>query len=291
MPFSLLQRLLLSLFLFFLLPATSALANPFTVNMSGDASGINPDDELSNLQNFPEVESASYDGTADEVTVTYRAPTGPTNATYPLAVDFHQADSNTSEFSGQAQPLPVELVSFEAKQTKRGVTLTWQTTSEQHNSGFAVERKESEAEAWAELGFVEGAGATSQAQHYHFTDEELSYEAVTYRLKQVDTDGTAHYSKAVEIEVATPRTFVLHGNFPNPARGTTTIRYELPKAETVRLVVYDLLGREVTVLVDERQEAGRKKLAFDISRLASGAYLYRIEAGSHTATRRLIVMQ
>lgn len=88
-----------------------------------------------------------------------------------------------------------------------------------------------------------------------------------------------------------PKAFALHGDFPNPASGTTTIRYELPETETVRLAVYDLLGREVAVLVDERQEAERKVLTFDASRLASGVYLYRVEAGSNAATRRLVVMK
>ena len=80
--------------------------------------------------------------------------------------------------------------------------------------------------------------------------------------------------------------FQLHENYPNPFNPSTTIRYELPKASIVRLSVYDILGREVSVLVNERKNAGAYQVKFDAAGLASGLYLYRLTAGSFVQTRR-----
>ncbi|NNF57372.1 MAG: T9SS type A sorting domain-containing protein, partial [Rhodothermaceae bacterium] len=75
--------------------------------------------------------------------------------------------------------------------------------------------------------------------------------------------------------------------YPNPTTGQATIRYELPEAVPVRLVVYDALGREVVVLVDEAQEAGFHTVAVDASGWASGAYVYHIAAGRLRGSGRL----
>jgi len=86
-----------------------------------------------------------------------------------------------------------------------------------------------------------------------------------------------------------PEAFALAGNAPNPFRQATTIRYELPRAAEVRLAVYDALGRRVRVLVDRKQEAGRKQIRFEAKELPAGVYFYRITAGSFSETRRLVV--
>ncbi len=90
--------------------------------------------------------------------------------------------------------------------------------------------------------------------------------------------------------VSAPNGFALGQNYPNPFNPSTTIKYELPKASVVRLSVYDLLGREVSVLVDERRDAGVHQVQFDASGLASGVYLYRLQAGDFVQTRRLVLI-
>ena len=69
------------------------------------------------------------------------------------------------------------------------------------------------------------------------------------------------------------------------------LRYALPEAETVQLSVYDVMGREVAVLVDQRQEPGRKQVRLDASQLSSGTYFYRLQAGEKTKTERLTVVR
>jgi photosystem II stability/assembly factor-like uncharacterized protein len=85
--------------------------------------------------------------------------------------------------------------------------------------------------------------------------------------------------------------FSLSQNYPNPFNPTTIISYQLPEASSVRLVVYDLVGREVTTLVDEKKPAGSYTVSFDGSRLASGVYFYRLKADDRVQTRKLVLMK
>ena len=91
--------------------------------------------------------------------------------------------------------------------------------------------------------------------------------------------------------VRAPGQFSLRQNYPNPFNPSTTIKYELPKASMVRLSVYDILGREVAVLVDEMKNAGTYEVKFERSGLSSGVYFYRIEAGPFVQTRKLLLIR
>ena len=76
-----------------------------------------------------------------------------------------------------------------------------------------------------------------------------------------------------------PVTYRLAQNYPNPFNPTTTIKYEIPKDSKVKLVIYDILGREVKTLVNnEIKSAGYYKVEFNMQNYASGVYFYRIEA-------------
>ncbi len=88
-----------------------------------------------------------------------------------------------------------------------------------------------------------------------------------------------------------PNHFILSQNYPNPFNPSTNIKFELPKSSMVRLSVYDILGREVSVLVNERKTPGTYEVSFDGSGLASGVYLYRLTAGSFVQTRKMLVIK
>lgn len=85
--------------------------------------------------------------------------------------------------------------------------------------------------------------------------------------------------------------FALEQNYPNPFNPTTLIRYQLPEGSSVQLIVFDMLGREVTTLVNERKEAGVYDVKFDASGLASGLYFYRLKAGAFVQTRKLLLIR
>jgi hypothetical protein len=88
-----------------------------------------------------------------------------------------------------------------------------------------------------------------------------------------------------------PHGYLLQQNYPNPFNPSTTITYELPKSSDVRLIVYDLLGREVSVLVNERMHAGTHEVQVDARNLASGVYVYHLQAGAFMSTKRMLILK
>jgi hypothetical protein len=90
-------------------------------------------------------------------------------------------------------------------------------------------------------------------------------------------------------DIVTPMDFGLAQNYPNPFNPTTTIQYTLREPAMVSLKVYDMVGREVANLVQAEQGAGQYSVKFDGERLTSGTYIYRIQAGNFTATKKLIL--
>jgi hypothetical protein len=88
-----------------------------------------------------------------------------------------------------------------------------------------------------------------------------------------------------------PHEFALHQNFPNPFNPTTQIRFDVPEHTHVRLTVYDMLGREVKNLVNDVKEPGFHVVSFDGRALASGVYFYRINAGTFSATRVMVLVK
>jgi hypothetical protein len=88
-----------------------------------------------------------------------------------------------------------------------------------------------------------------------------------------------------------PAVYALHQNYPNPFNPTTTIRYDLPRDGQARLTVYNLLGREVAELVNERQSAGRYEVRFEAADLPSGMYFYRLESGTFVQSAKMILMK
>jgi len=88
-----------------------------------------------------------------------------------------------------------------------------------------------------------------------------------------------------------PEYFQLGQNYPNPFNPTTAIEYSIPVRSQVTVKVYDLRGRKVATLVDGFEEPGTKTVTFDANGIASGVYLYRLQAGAHTETKHLVVMR
>ncbi|HUI31182.1 MAG TPA: T9SS type A sorting domain-containing protein [Candidatus Acidoferrales bacterium] len=80
-------------------------------------------------------------------------------------------------------------------------------------------------------------------------------------------------------------------NYPNPFNPTTRIEFALPKSELTKLTIYDLLGREVQTLIDRELQAGYYDVNFDASRFTSGVYLYRIQSGNFTETKKLLLLK
>jgi hypothetical protein len=188
--------------------------------------------------------------------------------------------------------IPVELTSFTASLNNNNVTLKWNTATELNNKGFEIERTvTSLPQSWKSIGFVPGFGTTTEPHTYSFTDSELESGKYLYRLKQIDFDGSSEYSDEVEVEISLPLEYQLAQNYPNPFNPSTTIKYSVPSAGTVQLKVYDVLGNEVTNLLNEYKQAGSYNIEWDASSLQSGVYFYQLRTNEFVETKKMILMK
>lgn len=214
-------------------------------------------------------------------------------------MDVIVGDPKTSVIYTQA-PLPVQLAGFAASllPSMRGVEFRWQTLSERNNYGFMLQRADTISHQYSDVpnSFVPGQGTTLIPQEYSWVYAEAPWGTYAYRLRQIDLDGTSHFSEPIVVRHAQPTgvtaagptgVFRLQPNVPNPFNPTTAIRYELAEAVHVSLVVYDGLGRKVVELVNGMQDAGFSSVEWNASNVASGVYLARFTATDATGNVKL----
>lgn len=191
------------------------------------------------------------------------------------SIDIEQTDASISGYTvalaagngnvGDAV-FPVEWLSFETASTNAGVNLSWSTASEENNKGFEVERSV-DAETWEFLGFVEGAGTTTEIQAYSFVDTRPEMGFNYYRLKQIDYNGDFDYSDISEIALSLDAFSGTPSVFPNPIQSQLTIGPYVGQAS-----ILDLSGRVIFQkrLNGEWQEE-------NLEWLASGTYLLYLQ--------------
>ena len=192
--------------------------------------------------------------------------------------------------------VPVELTSFTAEAGNGSVILNWSTATELNNLGFEIERtKGNNNFNWVRIGFVEGNGTSTETNNYVFKDDNPFTGTSYYRLKQIDYDGTFRVYDKVQVDFHGVTDYALEQNYPNPFNPSTTIKYSIPVAGKVTLTLYNLLGSEVSVLVNEQQEAGNHSVQFSTedlgANLGSGIYFYTLKSGSFTHTRKMILLR
>jgi hypothetical protein len=211
--------------------------------------------------------------------------------------------SGFSEFgigSASDNPLPIQLLSFTAMVVGQNqVQLEWVTLSELNNYGFLVEKSPNQPNAFQTMpnSFVPGHGTTNVPQYYSFTDMTASVGTWFYRLKQIDLDGTLHYTDGIQVDVLThveealPTVYALEQNYPNPFNPSTRIQFGMPQTSHVKLEIYNGLGERIATLVDETRQAGYYSEQFDATGLASGLYFYRLQAGDFVDTKKLVLLK
>ncbi len=189
-------------------------------------------------------------------------------------------------------PIPVELVAFNVTTEKGRVTLNWTTASETNNQGWEIERKSAESSTndWSKVGFVNGTGNSTEFVSYTYIDNEVSFGVYSYRLKQIDFDGTSSYSNSIEVDLGSgPVEFALNQNYPNPFNPSTVISFDIPETGFVNLTVFNILGEKVVTLINEQMEQGRYFHTFNASNLTSGTYIYRLTSGNTLLTKKLML--
>ena len=187
--------------------------------------------------------------------------------------------------------LPVELNSFTSSVTDNIVSLAWSTATETNNRGFEIERR-TDKSAFQSIGFLEGKGTTTNATNYSFIDRGLDPGVYSYRIKQIDFDGSfEYYGLSSDVTIESPRNFSLNQNYPNPFNPSTLIKFSIPNKGNVTLKVYDIIGNEVAALVNENKDAGVFEVNFNGDGLSSGIYLYQLRAANFVETKKMTLIK
>jgi len=196
-------------------------------------------------------------------------------------------------YIGTAQsinPLPVELILFEASPKKDLISLKWITASEENNLGFELERSVAPSLHFEKIGFVNGNGSTSESHDYSFDDYAVTYDSkYYYRLKQVDFNGNTNFSQVVSASLS-------KGNFSfyvftDPYSKATNLSYYLNENASVFIEAYNMVGQKVGVVYKGEQVKG--SYAFTISSsesvLADGIYMIKMTVNDEVQTKRFAI--
>ena len=187
-----------------------------------------------------------------DLEITYKVPSAITNSAYPILVEFFKADSDGEEGKTFLGSDTLQAINAGVEKT---ITFTPADTVEVGNQIVATA--------------TDSAGNTSEFS--------LAFDIVT--------------SVADTASSLTPKAFELLQNYPNPFNPSTTINYQIPELSNVVLKVYDVLGNEISVLVNESKQPGYYEVELNATSLPSGIYFYRLQAGSFVETKKMILIK
>lgn len=205
--------------------------------------------------------------------------------------------------------LPVQLSSFTALSSDKGVLVFWRAETEVNNLGFAIYRSEEKNGKYIKIGFVHGAGSSAMPNEYEFADKEVEAgKTYFYYLEDIDITGEKSKSEIIKIVVPAaqpvlpiPKEFRLLQNFPNPFNPDTWLPYQLAQDADVVIHIYNINGQILRVLQLGKQNAGvyltKGRAAYWNGRdsfgekVAGGVYFYTLRAGDFKATRKMVIMK
>jgi YVTN family beta-propeller protein len=193
-------------------------------------------------------------------------------------------------------PVPTRLKTFDIAVEDGAAVLRWETSVEFGMEGFRIVRSQAKEGLYEEVkDGVIAAGGRAEGSSYEFRDATIrANQAYFYKLQEVTSDGigTEFGPYSVTFKLA----FGLEQNVPNPFNPTTTIKYSIAEDADVSLVVYDVAGRQVRTLVNQRQRADVHRVTWDGlndqgTRVASGMYFYKLVAGKFTQTKKMMLLK
>lgn len=191
---------------------------------------------------------------------------------------------------GQKTVANVEISRFSAARIQNLITLNWNTLGEVNNLGFEIERRSQFDADWQTVAYIRGRGTPTSGQSYSFVEKMDLNAVLFYRLKQIGITGSSMYTQAVTV---TPDILGASMRVSRPS-GARTIEYNqvsfvLPKEGMVRITVYDVFGREVrTVAQEKHMVTGYHVLPFGSTALPAGTYSVRLETTEGTLVETLL---
>jgi hypothetical protein len=194
--------------------------------------------------------------------------------------DFYTfSDFMLGNLKGGTNPLPVELLSFNAVAKENATILTWETASEKNSSHFEIERSQ-DARSFETIGSEKAMGNSQNLKRYAFTDQNPLSGVAYYRLKQVDLDGTVAYSKIEQVN-RNAKAFEVN-LYPNPTAGNLTI--SLPETGVAEVKVMNVLGQVVFA-----KQLGKARLAeLDLAHLPAGTYQVMVVTANKQIVKKVV---
>jgi hypothetical protein len=183
------------------------------------------------------------------------------------------------------------VASFSAASEAGGIEVSWDC--EDTVAGFNLYRSDGSGsgKVVASRDRVNADLITGESPYTYLDSAVEENTAYSYWLEALDVGGAAETFGPVECtwNGALPTAYALYQSRPNPARGSATIAFDLPEDANVTLTIYDLTGRKVTTVVDELLAVGTHERA--VTDLAPGVYVYRLNAGTFGAVRKMVVVE
>jgi len=177
------------------------------------------------------------------------------------------------------------------------VILTWNATDEEVLY-YLLERSTDEE-------FSEGNVVSNYLNDTYYEDDDLEFNTEYFYRVSYYANGWSPYSEVLSVTLEQmdvsdgnqlPGTYALHQNYPNPFNPVTNLSYDLPEDAMVNITIYDMMGKVVTTLVNDQQSAGYKTLQWNATNngghpISAGLYIYTIEAGDFSKTRKMILLK
>ncbi len=240
---------------------------------------------------------------------TFQVTFDPTvQGTRSATITISNDDQDESSFSFSIQgtgldgSLPVALQSLTAVSTSMGIDIEWITSSERDNLGFIIDRKTDDTH-WLQIASYKthteltGQGTTSSPSQYIYTDKNASAGMnYIYRLTEASITGTINIIGTTSVNETVPVSTQLFTAYPNPFNPTTTLKYNLAKDNHITMTVYDVLGRQIKQLINQKQPAGEYSVQWngstDSGQLTpSGTYLIQMNTGNTTHSQKVLFIK
>ncbi len=206
--------------------------------------------------------------------------------------NFSGLESNGVKFVESTAPIYSSGVKITAEIKSNNIVVNWEVDNPSLIEKFVLERKKDD-ETYQQIYEITPSNEKRYSYAETLTEDNVLYY---YRVKRINKGGSYEYSDEVKIGLGLRKDFEIIGNFPNPFNAETKIIYNLLNDTYVRLTVYDIVGREIAVLVDGFQNAGRHEVTFNLnnvknSDITSGIYLYKLQTQRSFEIRKMIAIK
>jgi len=182
---------------------------------------------------------------------------------------------------------------FSGEVNNEGVLLSWKTSYLGNCKGFNLYRSDNPNRTFTR---INDELITGKDRFTYLDKITLAGKEYYYKLEELTLDGRRKFHQTISIEVPRPDKYSLSQNYPNPFNATTSFKFQVPKATHVTIEVYNILGKRVRTLVNERKEAGYYTVFWDGidnngENVGSGVYFYQMSADQFHATHKMIVIR